>query len=74
LLATGFANTDQNDLLQYAYRVASAKGDHHGVTDEPWTRLLISTAIDDTWDGGRFGFWRGAGDDTVTQKFDDLVV
>ena len=26
------------------------------------------------WDGGRFGFWRGAGDDTVTQKFDNLVI
>ena len=27
------------DLLQYVYSIASAKGSHHGVTDETWTRL-----------------------------------
>jgi hypothetical protein len=37
--------------------------------------FLTTTAIDDTWDGGRFGFCRGSGvDDTVTQKFDNLVI
>ena len=38
--------------------------------------LFFSTAaIDDTWDGGRFGFLRNSGvDDTVTQEFDNLVI
>jgi len=39
LLETGFIDADENDLLQYVYSVASAKGGHHGVTDEAWTRL-----------------------------------
>ena len=39
LLEAGFIDADENDLLQYVYSVASAKGGHHGVTDEAWTRL-----------------------------------
>jgi len=39
LLEAGFTDPDENDLLQYVYSVASAKGSHHGVTDEAWTRL-----------------------------------
>lgn len=39
LLESGFIDADENDLLQYVYSVASAKGSHHGVTDEAWTRL-----------------------------------
>ena len=32
-------DTEENELLQWVYSVASAKGSHHGVTDEAWTRL-----------------------------------
>ncbi len=39
LLEAGFIDGDENDLLQYVYSVASAKGSHHGVTDETWCRL-----------------------------------
>lgn len=39
LLEGGFIDADENELLQYVYSVASAKGSHHGVTDEAWTRL-----------------------------------
>jgi len=39
LLESGFIDADENDLLQYVYSVASAKGSHHGVTDEAWARL-----------------------------------
>ncbi|GAG12161.1 unnamed protein product, partial [marine sediment metagenome] len=39
LLEAGFIDADENDLLQYVYGVASAKGSHHGVTDEAWSRL-----------------------------------
>jgi len=39
LLEAGFIDADENELLQYVYSVASAKGSHHGVTDEAWTRL-----------------------------------
>ena len=39
LLECGFIDGDENDLLQYVYSVASAKGSHHGVTDEAWARL-----------------------------------
>ncbi len=39
LFEAGFIDPDENDLLQYVYSVASAKGGHHGVTDEAWTRL-----------------------------------
>lgn len=39
LVEAGFLDADENDLLRYVYSVASAKGSHHGVTDEAWTRL-----------------------------------
>jgi len=39
LLDAGFLDTEENELLQWVYSVASAKGSHHGVTDEAWTRL-----------------------------------
>ena len=39
LVEAGFLDADENTLLQYVYSVASAKGSHHGVTDEAWTRL-----------------------------------
>ena len=39
LLEAGFLDTEENELLQWVYSVASAKGSHHGVTDEAWTRL-----------------------------------
>jgi hypothetical protein len=39
LLEAGFIDADESDLLQYIYSVASAKGSHHGVADEPWSRL-----------------------------------
>ena len=39
LLEAGFLDADENDLLQYVYSIASAKGSHHGATDEAWTRL-----------------------------------
>ncbi len=39
LLDIGLTDHDENELLQFVYSVASAKGSHHGVTDEAWTRL-----------------------------------
>lgn len=39
LVEAGFIDPDENELLQYVYSVASARGAHHGVTDEAWTRL-----------------------------------
>ncbi len=39
LLEAGFIDSDENDLLHYVYGVASAKGSHHGVTNEAWSRL-----------------------------------
>ena len=39
LVEGGFLGADENDLLQYVNSIASAKGSHHRVTDETWTRL-----------------------------------
>ena len=39
LLEAGFLGVDENELLHYVYGVASAKGSHHGVTSEAWSRL-----------------------------------
>ncbi|MCG8405532.1 MAG: hypothetical protein MI923_10080 [Phycisphaerales bacterium] len=39
LLESGFIDADENDLLQYMYSVASAKGGHHGITDYVWAQL-----------------------------------
>jgi hypothetical protein len=39
LQENGFIDADENELLQYVYGVASAKGSHHGVTDETSCRL-----------------------------------
>ena len=39
LLDAGFIDADENELLQYIYSVASAKGSHPGVTTEAWSRL-----------------------------------
>ena len=39
LMEAGFIDIDENELLQYVYGVASAKGSHHGVTNEAWSRL-----------------------------------
>lgn len=39
LLEAGLLDTEETELLQWVYSVASAKGSHHGVTDEAWTRL-----------------------------------
>ncbi len=39
LTELGFLDADENVLLQSVYGVASAKGSHHGVTDEAWSRL-----------------------------------
>ncbi len=35
----GFIDEEEEVLLQHVYSIASAKGSHHGVTDEPWCRL-----------------------------------
>ncbi|MCH7908651.1 MAG: hypothetical protein IIB38_03435 [Candidatus Hydrogenedentes bacterium] len=40
LMEAGFIDADENDVLQYVYSVASAKGSHHGVTDKAWTGLI----------------------------------
>ncbi len=39
LLEAGFIDGHENELLRYVYGVASAKGSHHGVTNEAWSRL-----------------------------------
>ncbi|MGD8454053.1 MAG: hypothetical protein PVJ57_19745 [Phycisphaerae bacterium] len=39
LMDAGFIDIDENDLLQYVYSMASARGSHYGVTDDAWTRL-----------------------------------
>ena len=40
LCEMGLVDAEENELLQWVYSVASAKGSHHGVTDEAWTRLV----------------------------------
>jgi hypothetical protein len=35
----GFIDEEEEVLLQHVYGIASAKGSHHGVTDELWCRL-----------------------------------
>ena len=39
LFEAGFIDVDENELLQYVYGVASAKGCHPGVVSEVWSRL-----------------------------------
>jgi len=39
LVEAGFLDPDENELLQFVYSVASAKGSHAGVTDAAWSRL-----------------------------------
>jgi hypothetical protein len=39
LMEAGFLDADENELLQFVYSVASAKGSHAGVTDASWSRL-----------------------------------
>ncbi|MGD8454577.1 MAG: hypothetical protein PVJ57_22410, partial [Phycisphaerae bacterium] len=39
LLDAGFVDPDENELLQYVYSVATARGSHYGVTDDAWTHL-----------------------------------
>ncbi|MCH7924697.1 MAG: hypothetical protein IIC51_04105 [Planctomycetes bacterium] len=62
LLEAGFLDADENDLLQYVYSIASAKGSHHGATDEAWTRLARRMV----WTAGehlltRFEAWKSGG-------------
>ena len=62
LLEAGFLDVDENDLLQYVYSIASAKGSHHGATDEAWTRLARRMV----WTAGehlltRFEAWKSGG-------------
>ncbi len=62
LVEAGFLDADENDLLQYVYSVASAKGSHHGVTDEAWTRLARRMV----WTAGqylltRYEVWKSSG-------------
>ncbi len=62
LLGAGFLDVDENDLLQYVYSIASAKGSHHGTTDEAWTRLTRRMV----WTTGeylltRFAVWKSGG-------------
>ncbi len=62
LVEAGFLDADENDLLQYVYSVASAKGSHHGVTDEAWTRLARRMV----WTAGqylltRYEVWKSGG-------------
>ncbi len=40
LCQMGLVDSEENELLQWVYGVASAKGSHHGVTDEAWARLV----------------------------------
>lgn len=58
----GFIDSAENDLLQYVYSVASAKGSHAGVTDELWTRLarriIFATG---QYVAQRYGAWKEAG-------------
>lgn len=39
LIEAGCIDTDENELLHFVYGIASAKGSHHGVTDEAWAEL-----------------------------------
>ncbi len=40
LVTVGFAEVDEMDLFKHVYAIASRKGAHPGVTDEPWARLV----------------------------------
>ncbi len=39
LMESGFLDADENELVRYAYSLASAKGSHHGIADEAWACL-----------------------------------
>ena len=62
LLEAGFIDADESDLLQYIYSVASAKGSHHGVADEPWSclarRVVFATG---QYLLERYAAWKHAG-------------
>ena len=71
LLEAGFLDADENDLLQYVYSIASAKGSHHGATDEAWTRLARRMV----WTAGeylltRYEEWKSGG--TKDSRFGTL--
>ena|GEM_PF-2244375 len=62
LVEAGFLDAHENELLQYVYGVSSAKGSHHGVTDEAWSRLARRMV----WTAGqyvihRYAAWKRAG-------------
>ena len=71
LMEAGFLDADENDLLQYVYSIASAKGSHHGATDEAWTRLARRMV----WTAGeylltRYEEWKSGG--TKDSRFGTL--
>ncbi|MGD8454463.1 MAG: hypothetical protein PVJ57_21830 [Phycisphaerae bacterium] len=39
LVDVGFLDAQESDLLHFVYGLSSAKGSHHGVPDEDWSRL-----------------------------------
>jgi hypothetical protein len=39
LVEVGFLDLRESDLLHFVYGLSSAKGSHHGVPDEDWSRL-----------------------------------
>lgn len=39
LVDAGFLDGHESDLLHFVYGLSSAKGSHHGVPDEDWSRL-----------------------------------
>ena len=61
LTELGFLDPDENTLLQFVYGVASAKGSHHGVADEAWSRLarrMVCTT--GQYVIHRYGTWKSA--------------
>lgn len=59
LVDTGFLDACESDLLHFVYGLSSAKGSHHGVADEDWSRLarrMVFCAMDYVL--GRYAEWK----------------
>lgn len=59
LVAVGFIDTYESDVLHFAFGLSSLKGSHHGVPDEHWCRLarrLVFCAADYVLD--RYREWK----------------
>jgi hypothetical protein len=68
LVDIGFLDAHESDLLHFVYGLSSAKGSHHGVADEAWSRLarrMVYCAADYLL--RRYTRWKQRGPRPVTE-------